>query len=107
MHKQIRQGDILLEATDKALPKGLQPHNQVILAEGETTGHAHRLKGVEVYDWSENGQRYVHVKGDVPGELSHEEHDPIAAPVVDPGITYRVIPQQEWDLSDQWRKVVD
>src|SRR4030042_3548913 len=107
MLNQIRQGDVLLVATEKALPKGLKPHNQVILAEGETTGHAHRLKAKEVYDWNEKGQRYIHVKGEHPGELSHEEHDPVAAAVVEPGVTYRVIPQQEWDLSGQWRKVGD
>jgi hypothetical protein len=107
MFDQIRQGDILLVATDKALPKGLQPHDQIILAKGETTGHAHRLKAGEVYDWNEDNQRYIHVKGEQPGELSHEDHDPVPAAVVEPSITYRVIPQQEWDLTDQWRKVVD
>jgi hypothetical protein len=106
MLKQIRQGDVLLVADEAERPHNLKPKKEVILAEGESTGHAHRLKAVEVYDWSANGQRYVQVAGS-PGEISHEEHDPIPAKVVEPGITYRVIPQQEWDLSGQWKKVVD
>jgi hypothetical protein len=107
MLNQIRQGDVLLDAIVKTIPVGIKPKHEVILAEGEMTGHAHRFKANEIYEWSENGQRYIHVKGDAPGEISHEEHDPVPAPVVEPGVTYRVVPQQEWNLSGQWRKVID
>lgn len=107
MQDQIRQGDILLEETNKKVPKGVAAKTEVVLAEGEMTGHAHRLKAAEIFEWSENGQRYVHVAGHEPGTLSHEEHDPMPDKVVEPGITYKVIPQNEWDLSGQWRKVVD
>ncbi len=103
--KQIRQGDVLLVATNQAMPKGLTPKKQVILAEGELTGHAHRLTATAIYEWEVDGQRYVWVEG--KGTLSHEEHDPVAAAVVDPDVTYRVVPQIEWDLSGQWKKVVD
>lgn len=107
MEGQIRQGDILL------VPVAVEPHSeasrhsQVILAEGEVTGHAHRLTASEVLEWSVEGQRYVRVLGDQPGELSHEDHDPTPVAVVQPGVTYQVIQQAEWDLSGQWRKVVD
>jgi hypothetical protein len=107
MLNQIRQGDVLLVAIEKKIPKGLKPKQEVILAEGEMTGHAHRLKAHEVYEWNENGQRYVHVAGQEAGELSHEEHDPSPVKVVEPGVTYRIIPQKEWDLSGQWVKVID
>ena len=104
---QIRQGDVLLIATAISRPKGLKAKRQVILAEGEMTGHAHRLTASKVFEWSQNGQRYVQVAGETPGEIDHEEHDPNPAAVVAPNVTYRIVPQQEWDLSGQWRKIVD
>lgn len=103
---QLRQGDILLEATDIPKPQGLQPKEQVILAEGELTGHAHTLTGKLVYEWEMEGQRYVMVSGD-EGTLYHEDHDPVPVRCVPADVTYRIIPQQEWDLSGQWRKVID
>jgi len=101
----IRQGDVLLLPVDVAPPKDATPVPLVILAEGEMTGHAHRLRGT-VIEWSVKGQRYVRVSGE-PGTLQHEDHDPVPAAVVAPDVTYRVIPQHEWDLSGQWRKVAD
>jgi hypothetical protein len=97
--KQIRQGDVLLVAVDMARPEDITAKREVILAEGELTGHAHRLKAAEIYEWSVNGQRYVQVAGEMPGELSHEEHDPTPAAIVAPNVTYKVVPQHEWDLS--------
>lgn len=105
--EQIRQGDILLVAVKIAPPKHLQPQASVTLADGETTGHAHRLLGASVYTWEADGQRYVQVAGPDPGALLHEDHDPTPAAVVSPGVTYRVIRQSEWDLKGQWRKVQD
>lgn len=102
----IRQGDVLLVPVDNAPPKHATPLDIVILAEGELTGHAHRLRGT-VVEWSVGEQRYVRVVGDEPGTLQHEDHDPVAVSVVVPEQTYRVVPQQEWDLSGMWRKVAD
>ena len=105
-NKQIREGDVLLVAVQKNRPAGVAGKGAVILAEGEVTGHAPRLTGTAVYDWPEEGKRYVRVEGSV-GSLSHEEHDPTPAAVVIEGVTYQVIPQQEWNLDDQWQKVRD
>lgn len=104
--EQIRQGDILLVVSDRKPPEGLKPKKQVILALGEATGHAHRLSG-NVLEWTEDDERFVRIIGQAFGELSHEEHDPTPIALVEPEVTYRVIPQQETDLSGQWRKVVD
>lgn len=103
---QIRQGDVLLVTVDQSCPEGLIPSVEVILAKGEATGHQHILTGPEVYEWEVAGQRYVKVEGGV-GYISHPEHDPVPAPVIVANITYKVVPQQEWDLRGQWRKVVD
>ena len=40
---QIRQGDVLLVPVDNVAPAAATTKVQVILAEGEITGHAHRL----------------------------------------------------------------
>ena len=103
----IRQGDVLLVPAERVPPTGCKPAAEVILAEGEVTGHAHRLGGAAVLDWIEKGHRYVQVLGDRPGTLRHEDHDPVAAPVVPAGQTFEVIPQREWSLEGQWKKVVD
>lgn len=104
--KQIRQGDVWLVAVDKLPPSTAQVKSEVILAEGEVTGHAHRLTG-QVVEWTENDQRFVRIIGQAFGKLSHEEHDPTPAAVVEPETTYRVIPQRETNLSEEWQKVVD
>lgn len=106
MNGQIRQGDVLLHPVDMEPPVDARPVPEVILAYGESTGHAHRLTGA-VLEWEQGGQRYVRVTGTEPGTLSHEDHDPVPDRVVAPGQTFRVIPQRQWDLSGQWRQVVD
>ena len=102
---QIRQGDVLLIPVEVQPPAALLPQDEVILALGEITGHAHRLGGT-VLEWTEGDKRYVRVL-ERPGILTHEEHDPIPVPVVPPEQTFRVVAQREWDLSEQWRKVTD
>ncbi len=104
--KQIRQGDILMVAVEKHPPQGLKPKRQVVLAEGEVTDHAHRLTG-NVLEWTEGEDRFIRIMGQAFGELSHEDHDPTPVAIIEPETTYRVIPQQETDLSGQWRRVAD
>lgn len=104
---QIRQGDVLLVPVEVARPVTARLSQEVVLAYGEVTGHAHRLRASEVWEWEAQGQRYVQVVDNAPGTISHEDHDPVPAAVVEPGVTYRVVPQQEWDLAGQWRNVRD
>ena len=104
---QIRQGDILLEKVDVSIPNHANVTGEVVLAEGELTGHAHRLKAQTILEWEANGQRYIRIESDEQGELSHEDHDPVPVKVVEPKTTYRIVPQKEWDLQGQWRQVVD
>lgn len=107
----IRQGDVLLyPVPDMPQPAGLPRRQEVILAYGEATGHAHRLRGAEVYEWEDNGNRYVRVAGTRDwemGTIQHEDHDSIPAAVVVPGVTYQVIHQQEVAWDGEWVRVVD
>ena len=107
MTGQIRQGDILLIPVTLEAPAGCRGRSEVVLAEGEVTGHAHRLAGAEVLDWSVGGQRYVQVVGEAAGTLRHEDHDPSPAAVVEPGVTYRVVRQRQFSLADEWEQVRD
>lgn len=100
---QYRQGDVLLQPVD-ALPveatkiTGKMP---IILAEGEATRHAHRIKrSRKVRHHIANGEMYLEVLE--PVDLEHEEH---AAITVDPGI-YLVRRQVEVWL-DEIRQVAD
>lgn len=107
---QLRQGDVLLDPVDVAMPAGVKDQGEVVLAWGEVTGHAHRViaaPGTQVYEWEVEGQRYVRVEGDSPGYLKHEDHDPTPVAVVEPNVTYRIVPQQQWDLTGRWRRVMD
>lgn len=77
---QIRQGDVLIEYIDE-LPTGLTElpvdvQRGVVLAEGEATGHAHRVPkryaGNAATLRSETDARYLRVTAPVP--FRHEEH---------------------------------
>lgn len=104
---QIRQGDVLLIPVEGLPPPPeARPSNEAVLAVGEMTGHAHRLQAPEVYAWCVGDQRYVRVEKEV-GTLQHEEHDPVPAAVVVPGVTYRVVTQQEWNLQEERQVITD
>ena len=86
MEKIVRQGDVMLFKVAK-LPKGaveVETKGDVILAFGEVTGHAHRIKQTEkpsarIYDFG--AERYLQITETVA--LQHEEHSAI---MLDKGI---------------------
>ncbi|MCC6387945.1 MAG: hypothetical protein IT302_11250 [Dehalococcoidia bacterium] len=104
---QIRQGDVLLIPVSNTPTADAVISEEVVLALGEVTGHAHRLRGTAVLEWHEQGERFVRVLGEEMGTLSHEDHDPVPAHVVATEQTYRVIQQREWNLAGQWQQVAD
>lgn len=74
-----RQGDVFIIATDR-LPKDLKVRPPV-LAEGEVTGHAHRVKS------GTTAQVLVDAAGgmfldvaDKEATILHEEHGPVTVP---------------------------
>lgn len=79
-HTHIRQGDVLVIATDaspkadakdkKAMEKG-----RVILAHGEVTGHAHELSPVAVDFMTHEGcEGILEIKDASKAVLTHQEH---------------------------------
>lgn len=113
---QLRQGDVFLHRRhDIDVDKMLQDSNpektkqgKHILAEGESTGHAHRIQqgaqeGAKTAMMMMGDLRLLHVPAEVaPVTLTHEEHGPI---VVGEGVWE--IKQQRQFIGNEARPVLD
>ena len=107
--RPYRQGDVLLVPCNdipsrarREPPEG----GRVVLARGESTGHSHTMAADRVTYFREDGSGsggYIRVEGNVPVDLSHEEHEALAIP---PG-TYRVVRQREYQPRALPRSVLD
>jgi hypothetical protein len=103
----FRQGDVLIESVGE-IPEGIEliPYTErgVVLAEGEVTGHAHRIasRHASLYR-SETDARYMRVMGPAPVELRHEEHTTVTIP---PG-NYKVTIHTEYQPGELPRQVAD
>ena len=103
MGNHYRQGDVMLFA--EAVPPSAQRSStvgDVILALGETTGHAHRIAeaaGVTIHE--HEGTRWIRVPRS-GATLAHEEHGAIA---IAPG-DYHVVIQREYS-PEEIRNVKD
>jgi hypothetical protein len=109
VRNQARQGDVLVvrigEPPKGAEPKQLDPRGAV-LAEGELTGHHHRIVDHRACLLRAEGTAYdlLSIEGLAPVSLQHEEH----AVVHIGGGTFEVRKQTEWDWSENLaRRVQD
>ena len=96
-----RHGDVILKRIDR-IQDGATPLKHRILAEGEVTGHAHRLTAGDVFAHPEGGT-YV-VIGDDGADLTHEEHGPQH---IEPGIYERIIQVEYEPGEEKYREVID
>ncbi|NEP06468.1 MULTISPECIES: hypothetical protein [Okeania] len=94
----IRQGDVILQSVKLALGKKL---SHLTLAEGEVTGHSHRITRGDAELREKDGTLYLKVLSEKV-TLTHEEHKAIE------------IPQGNWMVRIQreyeplgWRYVAD
>lgn len=94
----IRQGDVILLPVQQTEGQKL---SHLILAEGEVTGHAHRISQGKAELYEREGTLYLRVLSDT-ATLTHEEHQAIT------------IPQGNWASKIQreyepqgWRNVAD
>ena len=86
-----RQGDVLI-ASVESLPCEAMPLPHWVLAEGEVTGHSHRIEGANLAELLEFGDaRFLRVFAD-SARLIHQEHGTIT---LKRGI-YRVWRQREY-----------
>lgn len=105
MSTLLRHGDLLLSSIAKAdLPKGSKSLKTDVLAEGEATGHMHRLVGnAQILEFkTENGTVEKFVEAKQESELVHEEHNTIQIPK---GV-YKVVQEREFDVIDEMAREV-
>lgn len=95
-----RQGDVLIRPSK--IVEGEEQKN-LVLAEGEVTGHAHRItQGKAQLFKTITGLMFLKVISE--STLSHEEHEDILLPKGD----YEIKIQREWDwFSEEVRNVAD
>lgn len=92
----VRQGDVLI--VRRQMPKGCEPiareNGRVVLAHGEVTGHAHAISSerAALFRDPKLAAIFMHVTGDGPVLLEHEEHTTIEIPPGD----YEIIRQREY-----------
>lgn len=95
----LRQGDVLLIPTSETVKDTKLPH--LTLAEGEVTGHRHRISQGEAELYEHAGTLYLKVLSPT-ALLTHEEHQQIAIPKGD----WMVRIQREYE-PEGWRYVAD
>lgn len=81
--------------------KGMKKLKHLTLAEGEVTGHAHRITDGEAELYEHEGILYLRVKSE-SASLTHEEHKTIELPKGD----YEINIQREYSPKG-WRYVAD
>ena|SRR5579884_3535791 len=86
-----RHGDVLVAAVD-AIPTDAVKRPHLVLAEGELTGHAHRIAEPGSAELFQHGsEMFLHVRTST-ATLMHEEHGPITLPTGN----YRIWRQREY-----------
>lgn len=80
MKKTYRQGDLLFVETDERPGETVEVSSpNLVLAEGELTGHAHRLSlHSGVRGWRKGTRHWLEVSDSA--RITHEEHAPIELP---------------------------
>jgi hypothetical protein len=99
--KPFRQGDVILIPGVPTSLEASQKLEHLVLAEGEVTGHAHRISAGEAELYEKEGTLYLRVLSDT-ALITHEEHQPISLPKGE--WTVRI--QREYEPAG-WRYVAD
>ncbi|MGL5875519.1 MAG: hypothetical protein ACRC2R_24680 [Xenococcaceae cyanobacterium] len=94
----IRQGDVILQFVQNIEGEKL---NHLTLAEGEVTGHQHRISEGQAELYEEDGILYLKVLSE-KAILTHEEHQAIEVPKGN----WMVRIQREYEPKE-WRYVAD
>lgn len=97
--RPIRQGDVLLLSTEEKISGDKLSH--LTLAEGEVTGHSHRISDGQAELYEKDGTLYLRVFSET-AMLTHEEHQAIEIPQGD----WMVRIQREYEPQG-WRYVAD
>lgn len=101
MKNLYRHGDVIIKQIEKK-PTKAKKLDTLILAEGEATGHYHRISEGEAALYSYDDKKYLEIQSEI-GLLTHEEHKALELPHG----TYEIIIQREYDDEQEWRNVID
>lgn len=100
MTTMYRQGDILIVMRDDDSSPAVESIIESgVLAEGEATGHCHRLVGQAILYMAASA---MWIKVQQQAQVIHEEHNTIVLPPGD----YEVITQRTY-TPEKWEKVMD
>jgi hypothetical protein len=93
MNLQFRQGDVFLISIDEIPSGAKEMHNpqRVVLAYGESTGHAHALASTMARSFQDKDSLFIKVIAGAT--LVHEEHAAITLPAG----CYRVVRQRQYE----------
>ncbi|WP_422928997.1 hypothetical protein [Singulisphaera sp. PoT] len=86
-----RHGDLLVESV-KAIPADATRLHHLVLAEGELTGHSHRIAEPDAAELFQTMEGLHLIVRSESATLVHQEHGPIPLP----SGTYRVWRQREY-----------
>ena len=100
MTPKLRQGDVLIIPSDRASLGRKLSH--LTLAEGEVTGHSHRISNGEAELFERSGVLYLKVLSPT-AILTHEEH----AQITIPQGNWEIRIQREYTPDEGWRNVCD
>lgn len=98
--RKYRHGDVILVEVDK-IPAGAVKKGDNVIAEGEATGHAHRIEGGDVF--VAGGTMFVGAGSSA--NLTHEEHKSYESGLAK--ANYQRLIQREYDDEEEWREVID
>ncbi len=98
---RYRHGDVIIVGVDN-IPAGAQKLAHLTLAEGEVTGHAHRITDGTAALFSFDAKTYLRIQSEL-ATLSHEEHKALQLPRGE----YEILIQREYDDEEEWHNVID
>lgn len=105
--ERYRHGDVCLDRMEEEVELGNElptdAQGRVVLAEGEVTGHGHRLKSKAAAFHEAPGRNWRVLVLKRPTRLFHEEHRTITLP---PG-KYKVRIKRQYNPEGTWSPVVD
>lgn len=101
-----QQGDVLIQVVEsipKSATKMTPDQHRNTLAEGEVTGHAHRVHGtVDMFRQGDAPQRDVFMSAPKRVTVQHEEHQPVTLPAG----RYKISRVREYDHFAEEARIV-
>lgn len=97
--KHYRHGDVILKSIKTIPTQAKRVEGETVLAEGEVTGHAHRMDAAQAARFVLNERAYLKILTEEPAALTHEEHSraEISALNYEKTPCYEIVIQRDYD----------